>query len=175
MSPQIWLSMTFFGPATFFGLSFQSVFQKIDSNQLIGELNRFNSRLKRLSRELTQLTTLVDPQVLIQIDSWLKRKTFDSESTHDSTLSRAHVCPMPAVPGPDQQRCLCHERQTMAWAVQPALPVPADAIAWPVGGRCTTVRTLTSVWPHNGQPDLSPFHLQRLSVEILGAYLNHYR
>ena len=90
--------------------------------QYLGKLNRFNSWLRWFSRESTQneLTTQVDPQVLIQIDSWLKwlsreltqnqlmaqadpqlliqidwwlkRKTFDSESTHDLTLSRAHFC-----------------------------------------------------------------------------------
>ena len=53
-----------------------------------------DSWLKRLSRGLTQnqLTTQADPHVLIQIDPWLKRNTFDSESTHDSTLSSTHVC-----------------------------------------------------------------------------------
>ena len=75
--------------------------------QYLGDLNRFNSWLKRLFQELThnQLMTQIDSQVLLQIDSWLKmlsgfsiqvnsllkRKTFDSGSTHDSTLSQTHV------------------------------------------------------------------------------------
>ena len=32
------------------------------------------------------------PHFSVQINSWLKRKAFDSESTHHSTLSHTHVC-----------------------------------------------------------------------------------
>ena len=59
--------------------------QGTDSDQLMTQT---------ASRELIQdqLTTQADSQVLIQIAWWLKQKTFDSETTHDSTLSRTHVC-----------------------------------------------------------------------------------
>ena len=50
-------------------------------------LIRIDSWFKRLSGELSQnqLTTQGDPKTSIQIDSYLKQNIFDSESTHDST------------------------------------------------------------------------------------------
>ena len=82
----------------FLGLLTQVPFWQIDLNQLM-------TQAVSRRHESIQLMTQVDSQVLIQIDSWLKmlpdfsiqinsllkRKTFDSESTHDSTLSQTHA------------------------------------------------------------------------------------
>ena len=96
-----WLRMSFFG------LSAQVPFRQIYSNsswlnQSLGVLSPFNSWFKRLSMNWLKISSwLVDAQALIQIDSWLQMlpdfsvqikswlnsKIFDSESTHDSTLS----------------------------------------------------------------------------------------
>ena len=77
--------------------------RELTQNQLTTQtdpqaLIRIDSWIKRLFRELTEnLHTTwadpqgADPQVLIQIDLWLKQKAFESESTHDLTLSRTHV------------------------------------------------------------------------------------
>ena len=75
------------------------LFMELTENQLTIQadpkvLIQIDSWLKRLSRYLTQnqLIAQADPQVLNQFDSSLKqKKTIDSESTHDSTLSRTHV------------------------------------------------------------------------------------
>ena len=122
LSNSIWLRVTFFGLSTQIDQSEKLIRINSWLKQYLRELNRFNSWLKQLSRELTlnHLTPHADPQILIQIDSWLMqlhreltqnqltikadsqvliqieswlRKTFDNESTHDSTLSRTHVCP----------------------------------------------------------------------------------
>ena len=85
LSHWIWLGITFYWLLT------QVSFREVVLNQrscfesefwisswvmgLSHELNLFNSWLKPLSKELTQnhLTTRVDPQALIEIDSWLER------------------------------------------------------------------------------------------------------
>ena len=74
--------------------------------QYLRNLHRFNWWHDRTSRNWLRTNSWLrwNPRVLIQIDSWLKmlshfsiqinswlnRKTFDSESTHDSALS--HTC-----------------------------------------------------------------------------------
>ena len=75
LSHWIWLGITFYW------LLIQVSFREVVLNQLMGQkqypgkLNLFNSWLKPLSKESTQnhLTTRVDPQALIEIDSWLER------------------------------------------------------------------------------------------------------
>ena len=83
----------------------------LDSNQLMTQavtrrLESIQLMTQAAFRELTQnqLVTQVDfPGIdsdwlmtsspfSIQINSWLKQKAFDAESTHDSTLSHTHVC-----------------------------------------------------------------------------------
>ena len=63
----------------------QATFQELTQNQLITQvdspvLTQIDSWLKRL------------PDFSIQINSWLKWSTFDSESTHDSTLGYRYRC-----------------------------------------------------------------------------------
>ena len=81
-----------------------------DSNGFPGNWLTINSRLKWIpSTDSDRLMIQVafqgidsesihdssGSQVLIQINSWLKPKTFDSEATHDSTLSRTHAWTQP--------------------------------------------------------------------------------
>ena len=116
-----WLGMTFFGFSTLLNscsfLSFRLKYlpdnlmwiSSWPSSSSIWEtwVDSTHYSIRRLFQESTQnqLMTQVDSQVFIQIDSWLRRipdfsihidswlkpKTFDSESTHDSTLSHTHV------------------------------------------------------------------------------------
>ena len=64
-----------------------------DSSNISESLNRFDSWLKRLSRELTQnqLTTQKDPQVLIQIDLWFKRLSREFIQNHLMTQADPRV------------------------------------------------------------------------------------
>ena len=94
-------------------------------NKYLGDLNRFISWLRCLTRELiqNQLTTQADPRYWFRsshdlsafLGNWLRinsqlkqiprywinsthdssKKIIDSESTHDSTLSHTHVCSRP--------------------------------------------------------------------------------
>ena len=82
----------------------------IDSRrkQYLGDLNLFNSWLKRLYRNWLRISSWssgfpsIDSDWLMTQNAsrffysnnpWLRWKTFDSVSTHDSTLSHTHVCP----------------------------------------------------------------------------------
>ena len=68
----------------------------LNSNQLITHheiLSRPNPWPERLSRNWLKINSWLKwiPQLLIQIDSWLKRKAFDSELARDWTLSHTQV------------------------------------------------------------------------------------
>ena len=65
-------------------LTIQMAFQNFDSNRLMTQKAFHNS-------DLNQLRLKKVSSIFIQIESWLKLKTFDSESTHDSNLSDTHV------------------------------------------------------------------------------------
>ena len=54
--------------------------------------DRFMTQVTFKEIDLESTHDLSRSQALIQIDSCLKRKTFDSESSYDSTPSRSHVC-----------------------------------------------------------------------------------
>ena len=116
-----WLGMTFFGLLTqvltsydlfwafrlewlFLADWFESAHDSSNTSETWIDSTYDSSGFPGMDSESTHDS--VDPQVLIQIDSWpkmlpdffqinswLKRKTFNSKSTHDSTLSHTHVCP----------------------------------------------------------------------------------
>ena len=97
----------------FLGFSTQSAFLKIDSNhfmtlkQYLGDLNRFNSWLKRLSRNWLRINSWLEwiprywfrsthdskffPILRFTSAHDSSKITFDSESTHDFTLSHTDV------------------------------------------------------------------------------------
>ena len=64
----------------------QSPFQELTQNQLM-DPSGFLRHWFRLTHDSKCFA-----HFSIQINSWLKQKAFDSESTHDLTLSHTHVC-----------------------------------------------------------------------------------
>ena len=63
----------------------QVAFQELTQNQLMIKVDSTGIDSNWLSTHIASL-------FFIQINSWLKRKAFDSESIQDSALSHTHVC-----------------------------------------------------------------------------------